>query len=75
MKTIYADFNNFIDDKYLDMECVGSLESIAKFKGSIVDGEEVWLSDGELRAKGNLIKNEKGRWTARSNEWKFEKLA
>jgi hypothetical protein len=74
VKEIYADFNNFAVDGTLPLTCVGSVASIAKLVGELVNGELVWLTDGELRVKGTVHRRADGAWEARS-DWKFVKNA
>jgi hypothetical protein len=72
MKTIYADFNDFASDGTLPLTCAGSLESVANQTEGLQEGEEVMLSDGELRVKARLSRRSDGAWEAHS-QWNFEK--
>lgn len=69
MKEIYADFNDIAADGTLPLTCSGSIESIAKLREPLSDGEEVWLTDGELRAPARVFRRE-GFWEGRS-DWRF----
>ncbi len=70
MKEVYADFNDIAADRTLPLSCAGSVASITKL-GGLVDGEEVWFTDGELRARGRVVRRPDGSWEGRS-DWKFE---
>jgi hypothetical protein len=70
MRQIYADFNDIAMDRTLPLTCQGSLASIAALPHPLVDGEEVWLSDGELRVKGRVRMRSDGSWEGRS-DWEF----
>lgn len=67
MKEIYADFNDFAADGTLPLTCAGSLESIANLREPLMDGEEVWFSDGERRVKGRAHRRQDGTWEGRSD--------
>jgi hypothetical protein len=71
MREIYADFNDIDADGVLPLTCVGSTRSIAGLRVPLVDGEEVWLTDGELKVRANVSIAEQGWWEARS-KWCFE---
>lgn len=71
MKTIYADFNNFAVDGTLPLDCAGSVESIAALDEPLQEGEEVLLSDGELRVKARVFRYKDGSWEGRSSDWDF----
>lgn len=71
MKQIYADFNDIYNDGTLPLTCSGSRESIAAFGTALSNGEEVWLTDGELRIKARIFRCDDGSWVAKSN-WLFE---
>ena len=70
MKEIYADFNDIAADGTLPLTCHGSRESIAGLEDAMTDGEEVWFTDGELRARGRVYRAEDGTWEGRS-DWRF----
>ncbi len=70
MKEIYADFNDIASDATLPLTCQGSVASIASLGDSLGDGEEVWLTDGELRARARVFRCADGSWEGRS-EWDF----
>jgi len=70
MKEIYADFNDIDADGTLPLTCKGSLDSIAQIDGGLVDGEEVWFTDGELRTRGRVFRSKQGIWEGRS-DWRF----
>lgn len=70
MREIYADFNDIAADSKLPLTCEGSAASIAALNPPPHAGEEVWLSDGELRARAHLSLSADGSWEARS-EWQF----
>lgn len=69
MKEVYADFNDIGNDGVLPLTCAGSVASIASLGGALTDGECVWLTDGELRARGRVHRTANG-WEARS-AWHF----
>lgn len=69
-KRLYADFNDFTADGTLPLTCAGSVVSIAEQTEPLVEGEEVWLSDGSLRTRGRVHRAEDGRWAARPT-WHF----
>lgn len=72
MKQIYADFNDIANDGTLPLTCTGSVASIGSLGGKeLKDGEEVWLSDGELRVRARVFRRQDGNWEARSS-WEFE---
>lgn len=73
MKEIYADFNDIYSDGTLPLTCAGSVESIESFGDTLVNGEEVWLSDGELRVKGRVFRSSVRCWVAQS-DWSFETI-
>ncbi len=62
MKEIYADFNNIAQDGSLALTCAGSVASIEALDRPLADGEEVLLSDGELRAVGRVVRRADGTW-------------
>jgi hypothetical protein len=70
MKQIYADFNNFAADGTLPLTCQGSVASIATLDEPLREGEEVWLSDGELRVRAQVFHHHDGSWEGRSY-WQF----
>jgi len=70
MKEVYADFNDIAADGTLPLTCRGSIESIAQI-GGLIDGEEVWFTDGELRVRGRVFLANDGTWNGRS-EWRFD---
>jgi hypothetical protein len=72
MRNIYADFNDIAADGTLRLSCSGSLESIRQLSKPLTDGEEVWLTDGELRARARVF-HIGAYWEGRS-EWKFVRL-
>jgi hypothetical protein len=71
MKEIYADFNDFAADGSLPLTCRGSVASIAALEEPLEVGEEVWLTDGELRVKARVFLYKDGSWEARSDDWDF----
>ena len=70
MKEIYADFNDFAADGTLPLTCQGSVDSIAEEPDGLEDGEEVWLTDGDLRVRGRVFRLKDGGWEGRS-DWRF----
>jgi hypothetical protein len=70
VKELYADFNNIAADGTLPLTSVGSVESIAGVGGALRDGEEVCLTDGELRVVAHVHRQPDGSWEARS-DWEF----
>lgn len=70
MKEVYADFNDITANGTLPLTCNGSVESIANLKEGLKDGEDVWLTDGELRVIGRVFRCKDGSWEAQS-EWLF----
>jgi hypothetical protein len=70
MKEIYADFNDIASDATLPLTCQGSVTSIASLTEPLQDGEEVWLTDGELRTMGRVFQCKDGSWEGRS-DWNF----
>jgi hypothetical protein len=72
MRTLYADFNDFDERGDLPLTCRGSVESLRALQTPPSEGEDVWLSDGELRARATLMRAADGIWLARAPEWKFE---
>lgn len=70
MKYIYADFNDFSADGTLPLTCQGSVASIAALDEPLQDGEEVLLSDGELRVAARVFRCSDGSWEGRS-DWAF----
>ena len=70
MKRLYADFNDFSADGSLPLTSAGSLESIAAYESALQEGEEVWLSDGELGVMALVSRATDGAWIARS-DWAF----
>jgi len=70
MKKIYADFNDFASSGTLPLICFGSKESIAKLVIPLSNGEEIILSDGELKVIARVCQLDDGTWEARS-EWDF----
>ena len=79
MKQVYADFNSFSADGTLPLIGKGSVESIEALPESLVDGEEVWITDGELRARARVYWCPRadcfapGFWEARA-VWAFESV-
>lgn len=71
MKEIYADFNDFAANGALPLTCAGSLSSLAQVD-TLEDGEEVWLTDGELKVKARVYQRADGSWEGRS-EWSFQR--
>ena len=71
MKVIYADFNDFDDRNHLPLTCDGALKSISQLAQPLNDGEEVWLTDGDLRVRAKVRMIGKGAWEA-YGEWEFE---
>jgi hypothetical protein len=67
MIEIYADFNNFAEDGSLPLTCQGSIASIDALGPVLTDGEEVWLTDGELRVQARVYRSRDGWWEARGN--------
>ena len=67
MKELYADFNDIAADGALPLTCVGSVQSIAKVADGLKDGEEVLLSDGELRVVVRVHRCPDGSWEARAD--------
>lgn len=72
MKGIYADFNDIAADGTLPLTCSGSIESIAMLDNELQEGEEVLLTDGELRVVARVYRRPNGSWGAWS-DWKFER--
>lgn len=70
MKEIYADFNDIAADGTLPLTCSGSVESISQLREPLTDGEEVWLTDGDLRATARVFLSREGFWEGRS-DWRF----
>jgi hypothetical protein len=70
MKELYADFNDFAEDGTLPLTCAGSVESIGRLKEPLMDGEEVMLTDGELRVMASVFLRKDGSWEGRS-DWEF----
>lgn len=70
MRELYADFNNFTSDRTLPLDCAGSMASIARLQVPLRDGEEVWLTDGELGTRAHVFFRSEGYWEARS-AWEF----
>lgn len=70
MKEVYADFNNIEADGALSLACVGSVESIAALEDGLEEGEEICLTDGELRARGRVFRRRDGLWEVRPG-WTF----
>ena len=70
MKQIYGDFNDVDAEGALPLTCRGSVASIAELQQHLQDGEEVLLSDGELRVIARVFRRGDGSWEARS-DWKF----
>ena len=68
-RRLYADFNNVAADGGLPMTCAGSKESIAALAPPLQDGEDVWLTDGEIGTRARVFWRQ-GQWEARS-DWKF----
>ena len=73
MKQIYADFNDIAADGTLPLTCRGSVHSIAMLQGPLHDGDEVLLSDDELRVIARVFRRVDGSWEARS-DWTFVRL-
>jgi len=57
-------------DGTLPLTCAGSVSSIANLAEALEEEEEVWFTDGELRAKGRVFRSATGTWEGRS-EWQF----
>ena len=74
MKELYADFNDCAEDGTLPLTCVGSVTSIAVCEDDLESGEEVWLSDGDLRVRARVERHPDGSWVA-SSEWAFANRA
>lgn len=70
LKQLYADFNDFTAEGVLPLTSAGSAASIAHQSEPLVEGEEVWLTDGEVRTKARLHRVPTGGWEARST-WQF----
>ena len=70
MKELYADFNDIGADRSLPLTSSGSAESIAGLGGTLEEGEQVCLTDGELRVFARVYRRPDGSWEARS-EWDF----
>jgi hypothetical protein len=70
MRKIYADFNDIAADGTLPLTCAGSAESIVKLDTPLADGEEVLLTDGELKASARVFRRADGTWEGRS-DWRF----
>lgn len=70
MREIYADFNDIAEDSTLPLTCEGSRASLVALSPPPSPGEEVWLSDGELRARAHLSLGADGVWEAHS-KWEF----
>ena len=68
---IYADFNDIAADGTLRLTCSGSIASIGDLARSLADGEEVCLTEGELRVLARVFSADDGSWEGRS-EWRFE---
>ncbi len=68
MKELYADFNDIAADGSLPLTCRGSVESIDAL--GVHDGEQVWLTDGELRVRAQVVLALDGTWEAHS-QWTF----
>jgi hypothetical protein len=66
MIEIYAEFNDIAADGSLPLTCNGSVESIDAIGPALTHGEEVWLSDGELRVRGRVFRRDDGCWEARA---------
>jgi hypothetical protein len=73
VRELYADFNDFDEQGNLPLTNRGSVQSIAGLSEPLAEGEEVWLSDGDLRVKVRVFRCGDGSWEARSKEWHFEK--
>jgi hypothetical protein len=71
VKELYADFNSIGADGTLRLTSVGSRESIAGLGAELTEGEEVYLSDGELRVVARVHRRPDGSWEAHS-EWRFQ---
>jgi hypothetical protein len=69
-KTLYADFNDVAADGSLPLSCQGSVASIAALVTPIDDGEDVWLSDGDLLACGKACRRPDGSWEVQPG-WRF----
>jgi hypothetical protein len=70
MKELYADFNDFAEDGTLPLICAGSIESIGKLKEPLMDGEQVILTDGDLKVMARVFRQKDGSWEGRS-DWAF----
>jgi hypothetical protein len=55
VKHIYADFNDIATDRTLPLTCRGSRDSIAEQREPLHDGEQVFLSDGELQVIARIF--------------------
>ncbi|MBI2391861.1 MAG: hypothetical protein HYV09_19880 [Deltaproteobacteria bacterium] len=72
MRTIYADFNDVAADGTLPLTCNGSVACISALGSPLEEGEEVCLSDTELRVRARVYLSEDGYWVARS-DWLFDR--
>lgn len=73
MKQIYADFNDVAGDGTLPLTCAGSVASIESLSDGLEDGEEVWLTDHELRVRARVFRRQDGAREGRS-DWIFERI-
>ncbi len=71
MRELYADFNDFAANGTLPLTCSGSIESIRRLAEPLQEGEEVWLTDGEIRTRAWVHQYSDGSWEARSS-WDFQ---
>ena len=70
MREIYADFNDFATNGTLPLTSLGSRDSIDSLETLLADGEEVILTDGELRVIARVFQLPNGAWEGRS-DWNF----
>ncbi len=74
MKVIYADFNDFDEHNHLPLTCDGAVKSISQLAQPLREGEEVWLTDGDLRVRAKVRMIGQGTWEA-YGDWQFESAA
>jgi hypothetical protein len=70
VKQIYAEFNDIAVEGVLPLTCSGSIKSISMLNDELRDGEEVLLTDGDLRVLARVYRRADGSWEAKS-EWRF----